>query len=340
MLQLMKRYAMRWFSIGILFSFMSVFAPTMLAIAQAATAAPSAAPEYGVWNWTPLSQMSAAQMQAAVNEAAAGGFNVIYTTVDEYLAIDVLPDGVAKNRQVAAYKNSVNEFLTLASAQGIAVDAEAGWRDWAVPGNTWQPYEIMNFVSAYNAAARAAGKPQFRGVQYDIEPYLLPQYGTTAATEKPVLTQYAQLVDGLVRQDKRDGLPLGFDIPSFYTASAGATPQITVDGITNYPYNQILRLLNELPNGRILLMAYRNFAIGANGTIALSNDEVHLADGGRTKMIVGQETGPVTPSYVTFYGLSKSALNTQVGYVNQAFASDGSFKGIAIDYLDYYVQLP
>lgn len=331
---------MRWFLVGILFSYASMFAPTMLAVAQATTVARPAASEYGVWNWTPLSQMSVAQMQAAVNEAATGGCDVIYTTVDEYLAIDALPNGAAKNRQLAAYKNSVNEFLTLAAAQGIAVDAEAGWRDWAVPGNTWQSYEIMNFVSAYNASARTAGKPQFRGVQYDIEPYLLPQYGTTATTDGAVLTQYAKLVDGLVQQDKRDGLPLGFDIPSFYTASAGATPKITVDGITNYPYNQMLRLLNELPNGRILLMAYRNFAIGANGTIALSNDEVHLADGGRTKIIVGQETGPVTPSYVTFYGLSKSALDTQIGYIDQAFAGDSSFKGIAIDYLDYYVQLP
>lgn len=303
-------------------------APTL-----ASTPAPAShAKEFGVWEWTPLSQMSAATMQQVVNEAAANGFTAIYTTIDEYLTIDAMPNGTTKTQQLAAYEQSVNTFLTLAARKGIAVDAEAGWRDWAVPGNTWQAYDIMSFVSSYNQSHAA----KFRGVQYDIEPYLLPQYATSEGT---VLTQYVQLVEGLVNQAKSSSLPLGFDIPIFYTASAGATPEITVDGITSYPYDHILRLLNEIPNGQLLLMDYRNFAAGDNGTIDLANDEVHAADGTNVKVIVGQETGPVTPSYVTFYGMPKSTLYTQIGLVNSAFGSDGSYDGTAIDYMDYFLEL-
>jgi hypothetical protein len=323
-----KSVSIRTLVLVVVFSVVSMATPFVSVFAQT-----TASPEYGVWEWAPLSQMSSSDMQRVVNEAAASHFTVIYTTIDEYLSIDALPDGSMKQQKLAAYATSVNQFLALAGAKGIAVDAEAGWRDWAVPGKTWQAYEIMNFVMTYNQGHAT----KFRGVQYDIEPYLLPQY---ALDEGSVLTQYVTLVAGLVRQDKHDNLPLGFDVPSFYTASAGATPLITVGGVTAYPYDQVLRYLNQLPRGRILLMAYRNFAVGPNGTINLSNDEIHLADSGTTKVIVGQETGPVTPSYVTFYGMTQADLSTQTGYVSQTFSGDVSFGGIAIDYLDYFMQLP
>ena len=61
-----------------------------------------------------------------------------------------------------------------------------------------------------------------------------------------------------------------------------------------------MRLLNELPYGRLIIMAYRNFATGSNGTIDISSPEIQLANPGSVNVIVGQDAD-VQPNYVTFY---------------------------------------
>jgi hypothetical protein len=291
--------------------------------------------ELGVWEWTTLTQMSASDMQNAVTAAAENNFNVIYLTIDDYLTIDALPDGTAKQQQFAAYEQAVGSFLSLAAAKGIAVDAESGSRNWGESGNTWQASAILSFVNEYNQTHAQ----KFRGVQYDIEPYLLPQY---QANQAGTLTQYVQLVSDVVTQDKNDKLPLTIIVPHFYDANEQWTPEITINGMTDYTYRQILSLLNQLPSGdgRIIIMAYRNFATGSDGAIDLSQSEIQEADATNVKVLVAQETGPVTPSYVTFYGLSRAALASQAAYISKTFSSDSSFDGISIDYLDPFLQLP
>ena len=320
-------------------------APVAPVAPASAPVAPTPAAEFGVWEWTSLTQMSGtAQMQQIVNEAAANGFNVIYLTIDDYLTIDALPAGAAKTQQLANYNQLVSEFLSFAAAKNIAVDGKAGWRDWGSPTNQGESADIMSFVANYNAAHAGASAPKFRGVQYDVEPYLLPQYANGGADEATVLTQYLQMVENLVNQDRNlgaqgKGLPLAFDIPQFYDDVIQWTPQITLDGITAYPYNQLLRLMNVLPKSTLLVMAYRNFATGANSTVALAQTEISEADTTNVRVIVGQETGPVTPSYVTFSGTSKSYFEQQVGIVQQTFAPNKSFGGIAVDYLEPFLLL-
>jgi hypothetical protein len=296
------------------------------AVAAVATNAIPVLPgeEAGVWVWTPPDEMTEAQMEQVVDEASENNFNAIYITVD-----DVLTAG-----NMAAYDQSVAEFLSLAAQKGIAVDAEAGSDDWAEPANVWEPDGILAFVNSYDAVH----VQKFRGVQYDIEPYLLPQYNNDEAS---VLTQYVTLVDGLVQVDKRDKLPLTIVVPLFYDENEGWTPPVTVDGVTDYTYRQVVRLLNELPagDGRIIEMAYRNFATGTNSAIALSTQEVQDTDPTNVKILIAQETGPVTPNYVTFYGTSRAQLFSQLGAINQAFASDTAFGGVAIDYLDPFLEL-
>lgn len=299
-----------------------------------ASAPPSAAPltalpllpkeEAGVWVWTPVDQMSQAEMAEVVDEAAENNFTAIYITVDDYLTAT----------DTDAYDSDVGYFLSLAAQKGIAVDAEAGSPDWAEPGNTWEPADILAFVDSYDATHAQ----KFRGVQFDIEPYLLPQY---AGDESTVLTQYVTLIDQLVQTDKGDGLPLSIVVPLFYDANEGWTPTVTVDDVTDYTYRQVVRLLNELPagDGRVIEMAYRNFATGADSAVALSTPEVQEADSTNVKVLIAQETGPVTPSYVTFYGTSRAALFGQLAAINTAYASDAAFGGVAVDYLDPFLEL-
>ncbi len=271
-------------------------------------------------------------MQTMFAQAKANNINAIYVTIDEYLDIFTMPSGTAQAQALQSYNQSVENFLTLAAQNGIAVDAEAGWRDWAVSTNRWKGTAIINFVSAFNKA----NTYDFRAVQFDVEPYLLKQYSTNPAT---VLTDYVTFVDGVTAQAKNLNIPLTLVIPHFYDSTQKWTPQVTYNGVTAFTFNQLLRFMAPLQNAKIIIMAYRDYAVGADGTIDISTQEIKDADATNVKVIIAQETGNVSPSYVTFYGQAKADLNREVGYVNQNYASDTSFGGIAIDYLETYMQL-
>jgi hypothetical protein len=267
--------------------------------------------ELGVWVWTPLSQMSATQMQQVVDAAAANHFTAIYITVDEYLFL--APRGGLP--AVASYEQTVNQFISLAAQKNIAVDAEAGSRGWGQSGLSLQASAIITFVTNYNAIHTA----KFRGVQFDIEPYLLSSYD---ADQAQILSNYVQLVSQLEPQAASAHLPLSIVVPYYFDDTA------------------IINILKQSPGNRLIVMAYRNTAGGRGGSIALSQTEILQADATNVGVLVAQETGPVTPSIQTFNGLSKEALREQALLISSAFASNPSFRGIAIDYLDPFLQLP
>jgi hypothetical protein len=293
----------------------------------AATLAPRAGKELGVWVWMPPSMMSVADMQQAVNEAAANHFNAIYITLDDYFPIS--ESGTAA---ITAYEQTLTTFLSFAAQKNIAVDAEAGSRSWGQNPETIPAAEIILFVTTYNQSHAV----KFRGVQLDIEPYLFPNYETK---QPEVLANYVSLINKIEPEAAAVNLPLTIVLPYFFDQQAQWTPQITVDGVTNYTYNHILRILNRAPKNRIIIMAYRNTAGGLGGSIAISKSEIASADATRVRVIIAQETGPVTPNYVTFAGLTRGDLATQAANIENAFANDISFGGIAVDYLTPFLNL-
>jgi hypothetical protein len=276
-----------------------------------ATPPPRPSKELGVWVWTPLSQMSVAQMQQVVDAAAANHFTAIYITVDEYLFL--APRGGLP--AVASYEQTVSQFISLAAQKNIAVDAEAGSQGWGQSGLSLQASAIITFVTSYNAIHTA----KFRGVQFDIEPYLLSSYD---ADQAQILSNYIQLVSQLQPQAASAHLPLSIVVPYYFDDTA------------------LINILKQSPGNRLIVMAYRNMASGRGGSIALSQTEILQADATNVGVLVAQETGPVTPSIETFNGLSKEALREQALLISSAFASNPSFRGIAIDYLDPFLQLP
>jgi hypothetical protein len=288
---------------------------------------------YGTWVWDDVSSVTDAKMQSIVDNAATGGFTVIYLTVDKYIELNALTAGVTKTAQINAYNAALVKFITLANSKGIAVMAEAGWKDWVTGTYRTKPITILNFVASFNNTQAA----RFSGVQFDIEPYLLSTYEKNKAS---VLTSFVTLVGEIVNANKSLGLTLEFVIPHFYDCLQNWTPKITYNGKTDCTFNHLLTLLDQSPNSTISIMAYRNFAIGDNGVIAISQEEVSQAAGHPTKVVIAQETGNVDPDYVTYFGTSKSYLFGELAKVVNKFGSWDGFGGIAIHYLDPYTILP
>jgi hypothetical protein len=291
--------------------------------------------EFGTWVWTTPDQLSTQDMQNIVMNAAVNNFNLIYLTIDSYLSIDNMSDGTAKEQKKSAYMDSLAQFVSIANTRGIAVDAEAGWRDWSETSGRSKSYAILNFVEAYN---QARPNQKVRGLQYDVEPYLLPAY-SNANKQAGILTNFVQWVDQITTMSQNKSFTLSFVIPHFYDAQQKWTPQVTFNGKKDYTFNHMVSIMNRLPSSNILIMAYRDFALGNNGTIQISQKEIADAEGSNIHIIVAQETGNVDPDYVTFYGQSKNELYTEIDKVNNAFAGNQSFGGIAIHYLDPFLAL-
>lgn len=296
------------------------------------TGSASSTPERGTWLWTPLLEISPAQRSQLLDGAAQNGIRVIYLSLDSYLDIYVLPDGREKEAQQKAFDTALAAFITQASRRGIAVDAEGGWRNWAVAGNTYKAFALLEYAKAFNATHTQ----KLRSFQYDIEPYLLDDY----AQHKPaVLTDYLDLINDTVSRLDGSDLQFAVVIPDFYDATDGETPEFLYGFSYGSTLDHLLGILERRPESKLIVMSYRNHSDGDDGSIAISRDEIKRADRFHTKVIIAQETGEVQPSSFTFYRMNRSYLDSQTEKIEETFAQDPSFNGIAVHYLNAFLAL-
>lgn len=291
--------------------------------------------EYGTWVWDSPLQMSETQIRFIVNAAYENKINVLYVTIDDVLDIYALEDGEEKEAQKKAYSEALQRVVRIAKEKGIAVDAEAGWRDWAEADQKFKPLTIVDYVVEYNKTHTTY---PLRGLQYDIEPYLLSSY---EKNKEFFLTNFVSLVDETATRLGTSNLRFSVVIPHFYDDQQAWTPPVTHKGITQHTFSHIIDILDRRPGSTIILMSYRNFAEGDNGTIQISEVEIKEASNTahRTKVIVGQETGNVDPEYVTFYGLSKDYYLEQLSIVQNKFKGQSGFGGVAVHYIQPFLEL-
>ncbi len=287
---------------------------------------------YGVWVWDDVSGMSDVAMTSIVEKASQAKFDTIYLTIDKYLELQATTNSATRAVLVGAYGDSLAQFIAKANAKGIAVYAEAGWKDWAESGKRGKAISILNYVASFNAARNT----KFAGVQYDIEPYLLSTYEKNKAT---VLANYVNHVAEIVAANQALGLTLEFVIPHFYDCAQKWTPNITYGGKSDCTFNHLLTILDKSPNSTISIMAYRNFADGNNGVTKLVSEELKQALGRPTKIIIAQETGDVDPAYVTYHATSKQYMFSEIAKVLNSVGSMNSFAGIAMHYIDPFTEL-
>lgn len=290
--------------------------------------------ESGVWVWESAKNMSESHMNEIALYAKQSGFNIIYLTIDDLLPTLLLPTGQDKTNKLNAYSAEVAKFLSIAQSHGLAVDAVAGWKDWSEPAHQHKPLAMLDYVANFNDTQNI----KFRLIQFDIEPYLLTRYEKNKVS---VLTNLVNLTDKIQAQSNNRGLSFSMVIPHFYDAAQNWTPSIIFQGKKDYTFNHMLNILDRQEGNSIIIMSYRNYSIGKNGTIEISQKEITDADisSGSTKVIIAQETGPVDPYYVTFYDTSRAYMFSQASLINNAFQSNNSFGGIAVNYIDPFKTL-
>lgn len=294
----------------------------------------SSGKEQGIWIWNFPSQMLSSTADAQLKQLQVNGFTVVYITIDDYLDIASMPAGTAKTAATQTYFSNLSKFVAKANALGMQVDAEGGWRDWAKSENRFKGFTLIDMVKQYNAANPAT---KLRGFQYDVEPYLLPEYETSKAS---VLLDYVTFIDQSVQRLAGTDIKFSMAIPHFYDDAQAWTPSFAYNGKTTFAFNHLLNILEKKPGSTILLMSYRDTFDGANGTRQISETEVKEASAGySTNIIVSQETGNVDPAYVTYYGGTRADVMNALSQIQTGFGSYSRFGGTAVHYMDSFLEM-
>jgi hypothetical protein len=231
--------------------------------------------------------------QATVSLALDHGIGQLYAAV---------PTHVDASPQLA----QLRDLSQRAAQAGIRVDAlggDPGWID--------NPASV---VDTWLRPALATGL--FTGVHVDLEPYNTPAWTTSRGK---VVKKWLTTIDTL--RSASGGAPLEADIPFWLD-------QIPANGSTLD--SEIIRRTSG-----VTVMAYRNSANGVDGSIALSSNAVAAGETLGRPVRIGQETNNLgtspTETKQTFYGFTRTAMETQLGLIGAAYAGSTAYAGLAIE---------
>lgn len=295
--------------------------------------------EHGTWIWTPIRDMTTEYIDSIIQKSLSEDVNVIYMSIDSYL--DVLSLSTNKDTEVQyeeqkkVFDSTISYFLKKAKENNIEVDAVGGWRNWAEDGHRYKPFAILDYVKQWNSS----NDIKFRGIQYDIEPYLLERYENE---KEDVLLKFISLIEQLANVEDTKDLKFSVAIPEFYDSKSTFSPKLTYKNQTKSLVEHFLEILSTRESSSIIIMAYRNRAEGEDGSIEISQDEIRIANRFKykTEIIVAQETGDVLPPYITYHNTSKEYLEQEISKISKRFGGERSFGGIAIHYVNSFVSLP
>lgn len=229
-----------------------------------------------------------------------------------------------------ALKNHEREYaelIGLARSHGIRVLALAGKAEWAKKAYHEEALERLEQVLSFN---ERYPEHRFDGIQFDIEPYILPEFRRETETIGPQFVRLiAQAADTIAERGSR--LELNVAIPFWY---ATGEPPVTVeyDGVRKPLSRHILDAADS-----VSIMAYRN---SAEEQIAVARADLDYAASVGKKAYIGAETGPPDgegiPEYVTYFHHELDFANKQWEAIRRHYAKHPGFAGVAIHSYDSF----
>lgn len=233
---------------------------------------------------------------------------------------DLLPSG----------SSELSDFVTKADNINVEVELLAGDSTWALTSNHPVALDFVQQAITFTQSITGSARPV--GIHLDIEPYLLPEWGSD---QSGTITQYLDLLSD-VKQEliaSSTSLTLTVDIPFWY------------DTITAN-YNSVTKPLHQHVQDiadRIVILDYRDSAEGNDGIIHHAQDEMDYAQSIAKEVVIGVETNDVAPEpeKVTFFEEGETVMEEELALVEQQYQTSSAFGGFAIhDYSGYRALAP
>lgn len=295
--------------------------------------------EVGAWEWRSPVQLNGAERADLLSGMAEEGMTVLYINIEDY--INILESGKPQTEiasDMERFNNATTQLLADADQHNIRVEALAGATDWALNSHDYIPQALTDYVIDFNKTA----VHKITGIQFDIEFYNDDGYDKA----KPAYArQYLDLAQRLANKinalQPEERIRLGFAVPYWMDEKSNLSPTFTRGDKPNPTIFHLLDILNTVPNSYIVIMSYRNFPDGKDGTAALAEAEMRYAQqmNHAVGIYVGQETTQVTPKKITYHSLSQNKLKDDANTAADLLREYPNFKGFSIHTADSYLKL-
>lgn len=203
-------------------------------------------------------------------------------------------------------------FINTARSAGLQVLAMGGDPSWAWGRSGWGNWvdEIVTFGA-------------FDGIVFDVEPHTLPDWNTKRRN-RLIRSYLSALGDASTRAGS---LPTFTTVPFWWDDPAFKTKKRLL----------IEHVLNRTDG--IIIMAYRDHALGVDGIIEHSATEANMAAAAGKQYTVGVETGFVGLDKVSFAEEGRAAMEAELSLVESTFAGTAGYRGIAIHHYGSYATM-
>lgn len=214
-------------------------------------------------------------------------------------------------------------FIREATAKGIEVHAVAGHPAWSLAGNQQRMIKIARWVKQYNQAVSRS--EQIRGIQLDIEPYLLPQWQTE---RERVIREWQANIETFTDELKQDGeLEASVALPFWLDDTP--TP-----GDPDLPLSKWL--ISRFDT--VCIMAYRDTLEGPNGLLALVEQEMKQADELQRSVLIAVNMKEIEDDHASLAEEGAAEMNRLLEQLPERLADHASYSGTAIHDYRYWKQ--
>ncbi|MFP3388621.1 hypothetical protein [Brevibacillus sp. SIMBA_040] len=214
-------------------------------------------------------------------------------------------------------------FIREATAQGIEVHAVAGHPAWAFTSNQKRMMNIVSWVKKYNLESEP--DERIRGIQLDIEPYLLPQWDTE---RERVIREWQANVEAFTAA-VRDETGLMSSVALAFWLDDIPTPDNPDMPLSKWMIDQF---------DTICIMAYRDRLNGSNGILSLIEQEMHEADELGRRVLVAVNVKKDMNDHVSFAEEGVSEMNRQLALLPEHLEQHPSYSGVAIHDYRYWKE--
>ncbi|WP_289137482.1 hypothetical protein [uncultured Brevibacillus sp.] len=212
-------------------------------------------------------------------------------------------------------------FIREATAQGIEVHAVAGHPAWAFTSNQKRMMNIVGWVKKYNLESEP--NERIRGIQLDIEPYLLPQWETE---RDRVIREWQANVEAFT-EAVRDETGLMSSVALAFWLDDIPTPDNPDMPLSKWMIDQF---------DTICIMAYRDRLNGSNGILSLIEQEMQEADELGRRVLVAVNLKKDMNDHASFAEEGVVEMNRQLALLPEHLEQHPSYGGIAIhDYRNW-----
>lgn len=229
----------------------------------------------------------------------------------------------------ALYENQDNlrDFLNDATSNGLTVEYLDGDPSWATY-NQDVGFDRLNKVIEFNASATVESE-KLKGVQFDVEPYLLksssgyrpPYWDVNLDSVWALYVAYLDSCQSVIDSNSTDTY-FGAAIPRWYENKVGNTKLYRLQSLVDY----------------VAIMDYNE---KSSVIINDAANEINNSTALNKRVWIGVETKNVSPEpeTVTFFEEGLDYMESQLSAVISAYGDKAAFSGIAIHAYRYYKSM-